>query len=376
MSRPTRNQLDDLRGAAAALVDATKNVTSVVQNVHNAIGAVPVVSDVVYASVRGVTSVVGFTIDAVTGRLQPLLGASAPSAQKEAVLAAVNGVVGDYLAATNNPLAIPMLLRFPLGERGDTLLLLVHGSCMNDLQWTTTSGHDHGRALARDLGFTPAYLHYNSGLHTSVNGRALAQLLEKESARFNDVVIVAHSMGGLVSRSAIRIGEDEGHAWRCKLRALVTLGTPHHGAPLERGGNQLETLVGVTPWTAPLAVLGRMRSAGVTDLRHGNVVDGDWLQRDRFAFTRDDPRTPTPLPEGVRCFAIAGTNSREGDVETLSSDNLVPVKSALGAHDERRFALRFTHARVMMATNHTELLASGDVFAQLIEWLRASSEEP
>jgi hypothetical protein len=48
--------------------------------------------------------------------------------------------------------------------------VLLHGLCMNDLQWRR-AGHDHGRALARDLDYTPVYLRYNSGLHISTNGR-------------------------------------------------------------------------------------------------------------------------------------------------------------------------------------------------------------
>ena len=48
---------------------------------------------------------------------------------------------------------------------------------MNDLQWSR-DGHDHGTALAADLGYTPLYLHYNTGEHISTNGRRLANLLE------------------------------------------------------------------------------------------------------------------------------------------------------------------------------------------------------
>ena len=35
------------------------------------------------------------------------------------------------------------------------------------------------KALARDLGFTPIHLHYNSGLHISTNGRRFAAMLER-----------------------------------------------------------------------------------------------------------------------------------------------------------------------------------------------------
>ena len=76
-------------------------------------------------------------------------------------------------------------------------------------------------------------------------------------------------------------GERAGHRWRATLRSLICLGTPHHGAPLERGGNLLERLLGVTRYSAPLARLARLRSAGVTDLRYGNVLDEDWAYHDK-----------------------------------------------------------------------------------------------
>jgi len=369
--RRARGNGGDLRGAVAAIVAATKSVTTVVEEIHGAFGAFPVVTDLVYATVRGVTGVVGVGVDAAVAALAPLLGEGVAGPEREAVLAALNGVIGDHLEATGNSLAIPMAIRPPLDglHDGGTLLLLVHGSCMNDLQWMR-GGHDHGRALARDLGFTPAYLHCNTGRHVSDNGQDVATLLEIESAPFRDVVVVAHSMGGLIARSAIRTAETSGLAWRSKLRALVMLGTPHQGAPLERGGNIFQSLLGKTPWSAPLQTLGRLRSAGVTDMRHGNVVAEDWQDRDRFAHG-PDPRMPTPLPDGVRCYAIAGSNSAVGTAATkLKGDNLVPVASALGRHRNAAFTLQFTDTKVVHATSHLGLLSSADVYAALHEWLR------
>ena len=93
------------------------------------------------------------------------------------------------------------------------LAVFVHGLCMSDLQWRRQN-HDHGAALARELGYTPVYLSYNSGLHISVNGRAFAQALEALVAewpvKIEDFVIIGHSMGGLVARSACRYGEAGG----------------------------------------------------------------------------------------------------------------------------------------------------------------------
>lgn len=380
--RARRDHAADLRAAASLAVDATKGVVGVVEEMHTAIGAVPIITPLVYQAIKSVTGLVGSSIDAIVASLAPLLGDSTPGPQREAVLAAVNGVVGDHLAATHSPLAIPMSLRPPLERsppelhRGGTLLVLVHGSSMCDLQWSR-NGHDHGRALAHDLGVTPAYVHYNSGRHVSDNGKDLAALLEEESAAFDDIVVLAHSMGGLVARAAIRAAEEAGHAWRRKLRVLVTLGTPHHGAPWERAGNLLETLLGATKYSAPLRALGQIRSAGVTDLRFGNVVEADWRDRDRFAHG-SDPRTPTPLPEGVRCYAVAATTAAAPvlDGRALPGDGIVPVDSALGRHPDEAFALRFTDQRVVAGLHHLDLLSRPEVYSLIRDWLRPAAPAP
>jgi pimeloyl-ACP methyl ester carboxylesterase len=79
---------------------------------------------------------------------------------------------------------------------------MVHSLCMNDLQWTRQC-HNHGDALAADLGWTPVYLHYNSGLHVSTNGHAFAALLEALVDQWpmpvSELAIMGHSVGGLVA---------------------------------------------------------------------------------------------------------------------------------------------------------------------------------
>lgn len=382
-----RDHAGDLRASARLVVDATRGVVDVVEGMHTAIGAVPVLTPLLYRAIRGVTGFVGSGIDALVATLAPLLGESAPGLQREVMLAALNGVIGDHLEATASPLAIAMSLRPPLGllHRGGTLLVLVHGSCMCDLNWTR-NGHDHGCALAQDLGWTPAYVHYNSGRHVSANGKDLDELLERESGGFSQIVVLAHSMGGLVARASIRAAEDTGHAWRQKLLALVTLGTPHHGAPLERAGNILETLLGVTKYSAPLRALGQIRSAGVTDLRYGNVVEADFRTRDRFAHGTD-PRTPTPLPQGVRCYAVAATTAaaldrgsakgatRDGATgRARVGDGLVPVDSALGDHPDSAFTLHFTDRHVVAGSTHLDLLSSQEVYRVMRGWLSSVAE--
>ena len=85
-----------------------------------------------------------------------------------------------------------------------------------------------------------------------------------------------------------------------------------------------------------------MRSAGITDLRHGHVLDEDWVGRDRFARS-GDRRQPLPLPAGVRCFALAASLGAQGGTikEKLLGDGLVPLDSALGRHADPARALAF-----------------------------------
>jgi hypothetical protein len=255
------------------------------------------------------------------------------------------------------------------------IVLMVHGLCLNDLHWRR-KGHDHGAALAADLGYTPLYLHYNTGLHVSTNGRAFAALLEALLRSWpvpvEALAIVGHSMGGLVARSACHHAATMAHAWPRHLRRLVFLGTPHHGAPLERGGSWIDTVLGSGRYTAALAGLGKVRSAGITDLRHGNVVDGDWAGRDRFA-RGGDGRTPVPLPSDVDCHTIAATvGRRAGDVrDQFLGDGLVPLHSALGRHPDPALtlALPAAHQWIGYEMGHLDLLDRREVFETLRGWL-------
>jgi len=393
-----RHHGDDLRAVTRLIIEATRGVTAVVEAMHHTIASGPEIlgrpleapsrflTRVVYGGIRGVTTLVGTGIDQVLARLGTILGSSAPGPEREAVLAALGGVLGDYLRETGNPLAIemclrrrgealeltPAALRAALADAGGKVAVLVHGTCMNDLQWNRR-GHDHGAALASDLGYTPLYLHYNSGLHISTNGRALAELLEQLIAAWpvplDELVILGHSMGGLVARSACHAGDTADHRWRRTLRALVCLGSPHHGAPLERGGSWIDLLLGISRYSAPLARLGQIRSAGVTDLRYGIVAEEQWAGRDRFS-PGGDPRSAVPLPGGVACYAIAATTARE-NTGVLPSDGLVPVSSALGRHGRAALTLDFPaeHQWISLGTNHLDLLARPEVYAKIREWL-------
>jgi alpha-beta hydrolase superfamily lysophospholipase len=415
---PARLRLADIRGASRLAVEATLGVTDIVEQLHHTIlrrapplhaaGSAPPgpaggITGLVYRGVRGVTRGVGQGLDLLLGPVatrllpaSPSAGDTAASRQREAVLAALNGVLGDHLHDSNNPLALPLLLRHagrPLELRPESLaaalpqarsrvLLMVHGLCMNPWQLPPAEGKpgvDLGAALAADGDMSLLHLHYNSGLHVATNGRGLADKLHALQRAWpvplRELVIVGHSMGGLVARSACLHAQQQGQGWLQRLSTLVFLGTPHHGAPLERGGRGVDLLLGASPYTAAFARLGQLRSAGITDLRHGRLRGDEAVPADR-ASRGTVPHQPTPLPAGVACYAVAGRLGRPGGLPAalregapgrLLGDGLVPLDSALGRHALPTQVLDFPpqHQIVIDGSDHFGLLNHPEVLAQL-----------
>ncbi len=396
-TKPAALSLSDAFGLGRLAMDAADGLTAVVEHLHTSFletpgidplgeGVTRGVTRLVYRGVRGAIRLTGAGVGGAAALVSAKPDDRPASRGREIALAALNGVVGDHLAKTGNPLALTMRFRRDgralaldghalAPDATGKLAVLAHGLCMSDLQWTRAN-HDHGAALARDLGFTPVYLSYNSGLHISINGRAFAEKLRALVAAWpveiEDFIVIGHSMGGLVARSACAYGEEAGHQWRQKLRKLVFLGTPHHGAPLERVGNWVDIILGKMPYAAAFGRLGKVRSSGVTDLRYGSLMDEDWRGRDRFA--RDaDARRPVPLPQGVACYAVAATTASSvgGLKDRLIGDGLVPVASALGRHRDPARVLDFPAGRQWIAceTGHLDLLSRRDVYERIAGWI-------
>jgi hypothetical protein len=404
----------DLRAAALLATEATHAITRMTEGVHQSVwrtlGApsgpttaqTRGLTGLIYQSIQGVTRLVGQGVASALTRLEPLLqqleGVPAESSERAAVVAALNGVMGDRLQASANPLSTSMSLRFIEHKTHDSkaldanlsinnqvsnaspkLLLVIHGLCMNDLQWSTQhqgNSVNHASTLAQALGYTPIYLRYNSGLHVSQNGHALAAQLEHVVKNWPqplaELSVLVHSMGGLVTRSALFYATQAQLTWPNLVKNIVFLGTPHHGAPLERAGNWVDVILGSTPYSRPFAKLGQLRSAGVTDLRYGHVLDVDWQGHDRFR-RKPDSRQPVPLPAHVACFTIAATTAAQRSplADRLIGDGLVPLHSALGHHDDPARQLVFApqRQRIVYRTHHMQLLGSPQVTQQLLDWL-------
>ncbi|MDP2440759.1 esterase/lipase family protein [Rhodoferax sp.] len=385
----------DLRAVTLLATDATAAVTRMAEGVHQSVwrtlgapsGATPEqargLTGLIYQSINGLTQRVGRGLSAALTRLEPVLQRlevqGEESLERAAMLAALNGVMGDRLLAAGNPLATPMTLRFQNTHVTGKLLIVIHGLCMNERQWASQQAGltvNHAETLATALGYTPVYVRYNSGLHVSENGHLLAQQLEDLARHWpvpvTELSVLAHSMGGLVTRSALFSARQSGMRWPDALKNIVFLGTPHHGSPLERAGHWIDVILGSTPYSRPLAKLGQLRSAGITDLRYGHVLDADWQGHDRFQ-SKPDRRVPLPLPAGVACFAVAATAAakRSALADRLLGDGLVPLHSALGQHDEPKRCLHFAAENqcIVYRTSHLALLNSPAVAQQLITWL-------
>jgi pimeloyl-ACP methyl ester carboxylesterase len=307
------------------------------------------ISAAVYASVAGGAALVGRGA-AVAVRDRPVSG----TPRGAAVLAVLNGLRGDAL---DPPLAMPMTLRAD-GEPMPRLAVFVHGLFETEHAWRYGGGPTYGERLE---GFTPVWVRYNSGRHVSENGRVLAEELGRLVADWpvevEEIALIGHSMGGLVARSACHAGGD----WTRAVTHVVSLGSPHTGAPLESAVHYGAAALGVAPETRPFSRFLRRRSAGIRDLRRGSLVDEDWEGRDPDAL-RAAACQEIPLLDGARHCFVSATVTRDArhPVARVIGDWLVLEASA--SH-------RAQEALHVGGAHHLALLNHPQVYERLSEWL-------
>ena len=305
------------------------------------------------------------------------------------LISALNGVLGDYLLATHNPLALSTVLYDHYGEiqQGDLagrMVIFSHGLCMNHLDWSNRGNGGIGeKLLAQRDNNTMLYVHYNTGRRISANGRSLANMLEdliKRNPRITSIDLIGHSMGGLVSRSALFYGKQNMHQWIHMVENLVCLGSHLHGAVLERFGFALQDKIGHFPLVKLVSHVVNIRSNGILDLRFGSVRDDDWEHNHARIGLMDDNRKPAPLPSYINTYLIAGTlefENRKNRTLKVIGDYLVSVKSALGEHPNPRFQLKLpeSHKAVFYGLNHFELQYHPHVAEQIAKWFYPHHDE-
>ena len=388
------------------------NIVSLVEQMHHAVGArafafgapvsVParVVHDGIasgaYALIR-----VGLAAGIAASELAGTAVGSALqvewSPRTNLALAVLNATLGDELSDRGSPLAIRMAvrsaradveprsdgLRIAFPEATSKLAVFLHGLGENEESWRLHADRHgvgaestYGSRLAQELGYTAVYLRYNTGLHISENGRHLTSLLEDIveawPTRVTELILVCHSMGGLVARSACHYAGQRGHSWVSTLRHVFYLGSPHLGAGLEQWVSRLSSVLGKLDESRPFASFLDRRSAGVKDLRAGHLLDDDW----HASRGPERKSNEVPLIAWAHHYAVSATvtRSRRNPLGRLFGDLVVQPGSARGrSNSGRTIPFRVEHTRHFAGLHHFNLLNHPSVYEAIRQWLEPAS---
>ncbi|MBI5013942.1 MAG: carboxypeptidase regulatory-like domain-containing protein [Deltaproteobacteria bacterium] len=254
----------------------------------------PVVQTSVYC---GATLTASFLTDAVVATV-PGLGLFLPSQTLEAASNCATRIESAYVDLTDrltaqaarrgdgslyrvtfdsqggsSPTLLHVTSEAAPSRTGKAALVLVHGWNKDTLDdWY--SNEDDVREYWREFlsffststdlaetfdlyGFT-----YFSADSIEANGERLLKMLDSGAplARYDQVVVLAHSMGGLVTRSALELTDASqfvNPAVKDKVKRVVTLATPHHGSVL---GNREWQRVPMAGAVVALPFWGRLGS--------------------------------------------------------------------------------------------------------------------
>ena len=390
-------------------IEPAKSTVKVLTGIQTAI------SGGVFESIRVINGITRFTVTAVADVAEagleqtsefddlelatPISSSAAGTASwyVDYAQASINGFWGDYLSRRKHRLDLGMTLRhhgrhlpatpeafaaaFP--NPTNKVCVFVHSLASTEWLWSLSSEEHYGdpdvtfgTRLADDLGLTPIYLRYNTGRHISENGRALATLLTEVLDAYpvpvEEIVLVGHSMGGLVARSAAHYAREHDEPWVAHLRHVACIGAPHLGAPLEKAVNLLTGVLknlDAAGAQVPAELLDS-RSAGVKDLRYGYTIDEEWAEKDPdevFA----DARRNVPLVDGVGYYFLAATISRDPEhpLGELLGDLMVRLPSASGEAPEPARRIHFSSGSVFPGMSHIHIANHPDVYEALRDLL-------
>ncbi len=347
-------------GIGSALALGVERLMAPVEGIHTAIarrwmrrlgplgsrvgGPYEAATRLVYGSIRIGTAAVGAGLDRVVS-VQP--------STMDALRSWTNGFFGDGLGRHERRLGTSMSLRVdPAADATSRLVVLVHGLGRTERCWEGTgSAMGLAQAVADHPGLTPLPLRYNTGLSVADNGRLLSDLMEDLIVEWplavDSIALVGHSMGGLVIAEACAAGRRGGRNWVDAVTDIVTIGTPHRGAPLEKLVAGTARGLAVFNTTEPLARFLDGRSAGIKGLGSTGHVDETLLR-------------------GVRRHLIAGVATSDPDhpLGRLVGDLMVRTPSST-----RPRGAEVTNALVVGGVTHFDLLDQPAVIDQVMTWL-------
>ncbi|MGO8904919.1 MAG: alpha/beta fold hydrolase [Solirubrobacteraceae bacterium] len=413
-----RSESNEVRALSALAFDELRGFPGAIRDMHLGIAerafrgvgpaAMPVklihdaISSRAYGAIGAGASGLGHAVDQLMARRGIGEQVSLSTSQRGNFgIAVLSGLIGDRLERDGSALHQPASVRVN-GERVELeesslreafpqatprVAVFLHGLTGDEFCWSwgqnaaTNPGDEdaYGSRLLTDLGYTPVYVRYNSGLHISENGRAVAALLgelvQEWPIEVKQIALVGHSMGGLVARSAAHQAHEHDHAWVRHVRHVVSLGTPHLGAPLEQGAHWAAVTLDRLPETRMLSSFLKRRSSGIRDLRHGSLVDEDWRDRDPEALRAVACRE-VPLLAGATHYFVSASVTRDPEhpLGHLLGDILVLVPSARGKGRTRQIPLRDEHGHHVGGTHHLALLNHPEVYERMRSWLATAPE--
>lgn len=382
---------------------AFAGLVSRIEQVHRAIGGrafgsigpvgapVRLIHDSVARGAYRAVGSAGSAAGAIGGQAASLLGSVGQPSASGAVLAVLNAVTGDRLGPDLAPLAIrmavrvdgsdvelaPQQVRDAFGDATPKLAVFLHGLAETENSWLRQASRSepYGRRLQTEFGYTPVYIRYNTGRHVSDSGHDLARLLDELTAAWPgqvlQILLVGHSLGGLVIRSACHYGSEASAPWVERVRHVFYLGSPHLGAPLARVAGLAGWALSQLAETRPFADL-LTGSSAIKDLRHGYILD-DWAACDPDGCTHNH-RSEVPLLPGASHYAISAVISAdpESPLGTLVGDLLVQPASAHGRRGPRQhIPFSVEESRRHGGMNHFDLLNHPDVWESMRSLLRS-----
>jgi len=400
---------DEMRAAGRLATRTLADAISRVEDVHRAIAAraftlttpasLPArlvhdaISTGVYSVIRGIDLAVGTTASELVGLAPGSRTPAGSTPRSNLALAVLNATIGDELAKQGSPLAIPMALRQARADvvpRRDALeaafpnatsklAVFIHGLGETEESWRLHaerhgggSESTYGSRLAEDLSYTPVFLRYNTGLRISDNGRNLSELLNEVVAAWPthaaELLLVGHSMGGLVARAACHHAQENDMSWVNEVRHVFYLASPHLGAALERWVRRFAGLAGRFDESRPLALVLNRRSAGIKDLNAGYLLDED---RCDSADVSSHERRHIPLIPWANHYALSATitTNRGNPLGRLVGDLLVQPASARGS---KHISFPVDHKRHFGGINHFDLLNHPPVYEAMHGWLTST----
>ncbi len=315
---------------------------------------------------------------------------------KDRSLSVANGVIGDSLekspslavpmvlsaGSPNNPLRPEQFGQVTISPDGK-VCVLAHGSCGSDSDWNfkSKSPTTYGSLLKKDLGFDPFYLRYNTGLHISTNGKRLSNLLEtfveSKNSQIKELILIGHSMGGLVFRSACHYGQLENREWVKLVKKVFYLGSPHLGTHFEKFGKLTTTVLRQVPnlVTNAIASFLDLRSAGIKDMRHGYLTDEDWDHNDAENLMRHHP-SKIPLLSHADHYLVCATLAKKIDsrMARIFGDGMVHPASGTGRGliESSRIPFKEEHTKVFAGVSHLGLLKNRKIYSQIKNWCKTT----